>query len=129
MTTANCKLQTEKFRNSFSLLVLCLQPTVHSEPKKLGKMHRPITIITILIPPTEHAILEFQWTTSGHHSQVLLNAPLEEQWSHERMGGTKKLSIFIVEWENGRRIACKYGANRVGNVHDLCTTVSLEWIK
>ena len=23
------------------------------------------------------------------------------------MGGTKKLSIFIVDWENGTRVACK----------------------
>ena len=26
------------------------------------------------------------------------------------MGGTKKLSKFIVDWENGTRVACKNGA-------------------
>ena len=35
------------------------------------------------------------------------------------MGGAKKLSKFIVDWENGTRIAYMYnnGANRAGNVH------------
>ena len=30
------------------------------------------------------------------------------------MGGTKKLSKFIVDWENGTRVAY---AHRAGNVH------------
>ena len=30
------------------------------------------------------------------------------------MGGTKK---FIVDWENGTRVACNNGAHRAGNVH------------
>ena len=32
------------------------------------------------------------------------------------MGGTKKLSKFIVDWENGTRVAYNNGAHR-GNVH------------
>ena len=34
-----------------------------------------------------------------------------------RMGGTKKLSKFIADWENGRRVACNNGVNLAGNVH------------
>ena len=34
-----------------------------------------------------------------------------------RMGGTKKLSHFIVDWENGMQVACNNGANIAGNVH------------
>ena len=33
------------------------------------------------------------------------------------MGGTKKLSKFIVDWENGTRVACNNGVNLAGNVH------------
>ena len=40
------------------------------------------------------------------------------------MGGTSKFSNFIVDWENGMRIAYNNGANRVGNVHLLCPAVS-----
>ena len=32
------------------------------------------------------------------------------------MGGTKKLSKFIVEWVNGMCVACNNCANRAGNV-------------
>ena len=33
------------------------------------------------------------------------------------MGETKKLSKFIVEWENGTRVAWNNYANRAGNVY------------
>ena len=33
------------------------------------------------------------------------------------MGGTKKLSKFIVDWENGMRVAYNNGVHRAGNVH------------
>ena len=37
------------------------------------------------------------------------------------MGGEwaeqSKLSTFIVDWENGTRVACNNCANRAGNVH------------
>ena len=33
------------------------------------------------------------------------------------MGGTKKLSKFIVDLENGTRVAYNNGAHRAGNVH------------
>ena len=40
------------------------------------------------------------------------------------MGGTKKLSKSIVEWEIGTQVACNNCADQAGNVHSLCTTVS-----
>ena len=33
------------------------------------------------------------------------------------MGETKRLSKFIVEWENGTRVASNNCANGAGNVH------------
>ena len=36
------------------------------------------------------------------------------------MGGAKKLSEFIVDWENGMQVAYNNGANRVGNLCSLC---------
>ena len=33
------------------------------------------------------------------------------------MGGTKKLSKFIVDWETGTLVAYNNGAHRAGNVH------------
>ena len=33
------------------------------------------------------------------------------------MGGTKKLSKLIVDWENGTWVAYNNGAHRAGNVH------------
>ena len=33
------------------------------------------------------------------------------------MGGTKKLSKFILKWRNGTRVACYNCANGAGNVH------------
>ena len=39
------------------------------------------------------------------------------------MGGTKKLSKFIVDSEPGTRVACNNHANRAGNMHTLCTGV------
>ena len=33
------------------------------------------------------------------------------------MGGTKKLSKFIVDWENGKRVAYNTDAHRAGNLH------------
>ena len=33
------------------------------------------------------------------------------------MGGTNKLSKFIVDWVNGTRVAYNNGAHRAGNVH------------
>ena len=35
----------------------------------------------------------------------------------QRMGGTKKLSKFIVDWENGTRVAYNNRSHRAGNVH------------
>ena len=33
------------------------------------------------------------------------------------MGRTRKLSKFIVDWENGTRVAYNNGAHRAENVH------------
>ena len=33
------------------------------------------------------------------------------------MGGTNKLSKFIVDWENGRGMPYNNGIHRAGNVH------------
>ena len=33
------------------------------------------------------------------------------------MGGTKRLSKFIVDWENGTRVVYNNVAHRAGNVH------------
>ena len=33
------------------------------------------------------------------------------------MGGTKKLSKFVVEWENRAQVACSNCVNQAGNVH------------
>ena len=41
------------------------------------------------------------------------------EWAEQR-----KLSKFIVDWENGTRAACNNCANRAGNVHYLCTSIS-----
>ena len=41
------------------------------------------------------------------------------EWAEQR-----KLSKFIVDWENGTRAACNNCANRAGNVHELCTGIS-----
>ena len=35
------------------------------------------------------------------------------------MGGTKKLSKFIVDWENGTRVACKNGVIEREMLHNF----------
>ena len=39
---------------------------------------------------------------------------VENGW---RIGGMKKLSKFIVDWENGMRVACNNGENLAGNMY------------
>ena len=41
-----------------------------------------------------------------------------------RMGGTKSLSKFIVDWKNGTGVACNNGASRARNMDYICTAVS-----
>ena len=41
------------------------------------------------------------------------------------MGETKKLSIFIVDWENGTRVECKNGAIE----REMCINVAQLYLR
>ena len=42
-----------------------------------------------------------------------------------KMGGTKKLSKFIVDWENGTRVACNNGAIE----REMCINFALMYLR